>query len=191
LEGLNGTGVGKWVLDLTDTALFHQLAAWGQKFNQVEVHCDESKPLEGKSKLFNVMIQRTDKKYVEAFGESHPITFNMSKEIQIVDSKDFPGIQIADLIAAATSYFLTGNRDTYADEWSEYLGPRIMKQSILPDFEHVNLDDLKVKRNALILEELVDRSRRKISLLDGMPEYMTAATQFLLNLPKDENGISV
>lgn len=58
--------------------------------------------------------------------------------------------------------------DRYADEWKEYLGPSVIRQSVLPDISHVDLDKFNAKRNVIILEELVDRSERKVSLIEGM-----------------------
>ncbi len=121
LDTIKGIGAGTWVLDLTDTAVFHQLAEWGQRYAQLVVFCDASKPLDHQKEMFNVMINRKDKKYIELHGSSHPITFNMSKEIQVVSSTEHYGIQIADVVAGATAYIFLGNNDRYTDEWGEYL----------------------------------------------------------------------
>jgi len=181
LEGLKGTGAGKWILDLTDTAIFHQLAEWGQRFEQIEVYCDPSKPLDHYKEMFNVMINREDKKYIELNGDSSPLTFNMSKEIQLGDSVDLHGIQIADIFAGATSYVMSnsGSNDRYVEQWKEYILPNFMKQSVLPDTSHLDLNEMNTIRNVLILEELVDRSKRKHSLLEGMPEFVIGLTEYL------------
>ncbi len=68
LESLKNIGSAKWILELSDTALFHQLAEWGQKFEQIEVFCDASKPIDSMKEVLNVMIDRKDKKFIDAFG---------------------------------------------------------------------------------------------------------------------------
>ena len=76
IDSLRGSGAGKWILDLTDTALFTQLAEWGQRFHQLDVFCDESKPLDHNKELFTVMINRKEKLYNTLLDKKQPITFN-------------------------------------------------------------------------------------------------------------------
>jgi len=63
LESLPGDGVGKWTLDLTDTALFSLLAYWGTEHEQLTAICDQSKPLQHDQQLYNAMINRTDQQF--------------------------------------------------------------------------------------------------------------------------------
>ncbi len=57
LESLKGTGVGKWILDLTVTSIFSLLSEWGQEFKQLEVFYDDSKPLKEQVEIFNSMVK--------------------------------------------------------------------------------------------------------------------------------------
>jgi len=45
LNSLRETDIGKWILDLSTSALFSILCDWGKEFNQLKVFCDVSKPL--------------------------------------------------------------------------------------------------------------------------------------------------
>lgn len=99
LASLGDDGVGKWILDLTNSALFTLLANWGLEFEQVTAICDHSKPLQHEQSLFNVMINRQDRQFSAAFGKEHPITFNLSGPIQFSDSKTTHGIQLADAVS--------------------------------------------------------------------------------------------
>ena len=60
LLALNDSGVYKWILDLTDSALFTLLANWGLEFHQMTAICDNSKPLQHNQALFDVMINREE-----------------------------------------------------------------------------------------------------------------------------------
>ena len=44
LSILPGTGVGKWILDLTDTSLFSLLANWGTEYEVLTAVCDTYEP---------------------------------------------------------------------------------------------------------------------------------------------------
>lgn len=179
LQSLQGNGVGKWILDLTDTALFTLLANWGTEYEQITAICDRSKPLNNQQELFNAMIGRTDHHFSTAFGERQPITFNISGPIQFVDSKDVHGIQLADAIAAASVYAANESNEGHAVTWRGLLPKIAAYGSVIPDTDHVDLRRLEVQRNAIILMELHSRAVAGRSLLDGMPAYIQAVSQAL------------
>jgi hypothetical protein len=184
LNGYAGQGAGKWVLDLTNTALFSLLAKWGQHHDQVTAICDQSKPLSADQALFDVMINRTDKKFSLLGEEEFPITFNLSESLKLVDSKITPGVQIADCIAAAFAHALNRSAtDEYALEWRKYIGSTVIFGSVFADLDYVDLNKLEVQRNAVILVELLERSRQGVDLLAGMPEYAAMITEALIYNP--------
>lgn len=51
--------------------------------------------------------------------------------------------------------------------------------SVLPDFNHVDLNGMAAKRNALVLLELHSRAINKQNLLEGMGEYVGYMTHAL------------
>lgn len=179
LNSLQDTGVGKWVLDLTHSALFSILAEWGQEFYQLNVFCDVAKPLQQYQGLLNVMIDQKDKLFMQLSGEQHPISFNLSSSIELVDSKNYPGIQIADVAAAACAFCYNKPFDKNAAEFKEYLPKIISPYSVIPELEDLNLDTLNAQRNFLLLEELVARSLNKEPLLEGIQEFIINATHYL------------
>lgn len=184
LAGYASEGVGKWVLDLTNTALFSLLARWGQEHDQLTAICDQSKPLSADQSLFDVMINRTDKKFSLLGEEEAPITFNLSESLKLVDSKSTPGVQIADCIAAAFAHAMNRSAaDDYAMEWRQYIESSIIYGSVFADLDYVDLNKLSVQRNAVILVELLERSRNNINLLEGMPEYAEMISEALVYNP--------
>jgi len=184
LNGYVGEGAGKWVLDLTDTALFSLLAEWGQEHDQLTAICDQSKPLSAIQTLFDVMINRTDKKYSLLGNKETPITFNLSESLKLVDSKATPGVQIADCIASAFAYAVNRTvTDDYGLEWRQYIKSSIINGSVFADLNFVDFDKLSVQRNAVILLKLLERSKRGLDLLEGMPEYVAMISEALIFNP--------
>lgn len=184
LNSLRGTDIGKWILDLSTSALFSILCDWGKEFNQLKVFCDVSKPLKENKELFDGWIGIEDKSYIDFFqGVEEPVTFNLSQEVQFVESDKFPGIQIADVAAAACAYafaFKEGvNQNT--ESWIEHIPGVVTGKSVTPDLSYIDLNTSDAKRNCLLLIYLVERSINKQPLLDGIEEFLLWVTRSLLN----------
>lgn len=183
LDSLCNSGVDKWVLDLTNSALFTLLANWGLEFEKITAICDHSKPLQHDQTLFNAMIDRQDRHFTAAFGDEHPITFNLSGPIQFSDSKTAHGIQLADAISAATVYALSNNDSEHAEKWKSLIPSIGHYGSIFPEVDTLNLKDHTTQMNALILMELHSRAKERRSLIEEMPEYINFIYQRLLSKP--------
>ncbi len=188
LESLPGDGIGKWILDLTDAALFALLAHWGKEHNQITAICDFSKPLQHNQEIFNVMINRKDRKFSTMNGERHPITFNLSGAIQFVDSKEVHGVQLADAIAAATVYAARSGENNHAQKWQKLLPSFAAYGSVMPDTDCIDLNRFDAQRNAVVMLEMHSRATKGLSLLDGMPEYIKFITQQLRLNPMPINA---
>jgi len=79
LESIRSVGtIGNWVLDLSDTAVSSLLCHWSDKFDELDVSCDRSKPLEALSAAFDCMVGRKDKTYVTMNGRTELLTYNAS-----------------------------------------------------------------------------------------------------------------
>lgn len=187
LSSLSDVGVGKWILDLTHTALFTLLANWGTEFDVLTAVCDPSKPLQHEHSLFDAMIGRREQLFSDAFGEKHPVTFNLSGPIEFSDSKTTHGIQLADAIAAASVHVFSGADDDHAKKWRSILPTIGHYGSIVPDLDEVNLKDRRAQRNAVVLLELHSRAKKGESLMEGMPEYMHLVTERLVTHPMWHN----
>lgn len=187
LDCLPGDGVGKWILDLTDTALFSLLANWGQEYEQLTAICDDAKPLRHDQQLYNAMINRKDKHFSRIAGEEQPITFNLSGPIQLVNSRVVHGVQLADAIAAASVYAVSGASDNHANQWKEIIPDIAIYGSLMPDYDHVDLNRYEVQRNAVVLLELHSRATKEQSLVEGMLEYVQMVSQQLIYRPLQIN----
>ncbi|MCT7985563.1 DUF3800 domain-containing protein [Laspinema sp. A4] len=180
LESLKGTGVGKWILELTVTSIVSLLTEWGQEFNQLEVFCDDSKPLKEQLEFFDSILNNPEKNFIEINGTQYPLTFNLVNLPQLVSSKTYPGIQIADIFSGAFAFVFreTSKRkdSSYPKEWIPHIDNSWSSYSILPSLEHWNFTKINVQRNYLILKELTERSTRNIPLLEGIDTFIAEIT---------------
>jgi hypothetical protein len=184
LNGYVGEGAGKWVLDLTNTALFSLLAEWGQKYDELTAYCDQSKPLSEDQEIFKVMINREDKKFTHVAGMDSPITFNLKEPLNLVDSKIVHGVQLADAIAAAFAYACDhDNEDEYALKWRGMIEESVIFGSVFQDYDYLDLTKLEVQRNAILLQELTQRSKDGVSVTEGIGEYIEFITRALRETP--------
>jgi hypothetical protein len=183
LDSLAGTSNEKWILDLTNTALFTLLADWGEQYDEVTAICDPSKPLSSQNTIFNCMIGRKDRIYSEFTGESHPITFNLSGPILFADSRVTHGIQIADAVAAAAVYAFSGEKDGCTEKWREIISKVINHGSVYPELDVIDSNNRNVRRNVYILIELHSRAKAGASLTDGMGSFINLITQHLMTHP--------
>lgn len=164
-----------WMLDLSVTALYSLLAAWGERHDALLVLADDSKPLRQIREPFDMMIGRTDRSYVTFEGKRHSIIFNLAAPLRFVSSHEHSGVQIADVFASALSWSLRNPHDDTARSWLRTMQESLNECSIFPDASVVDLSEDKAVVNRLILRELVDRSVRKHDLFDGMPAFIAAA----------------
>jgi hypothetical protein len=187
LDSLRGTDTGKWVLDLTSTALYSLLGEWGEIHECLEVFCDESKPLATNAAITSAMVGRTDKAYHTLFGERRPVTFNLLREVEFVRSVDTPGIQLADVVASATRAVVSNPRDRELDALREGVAAALGNCVVVPDLDIVDLESPLAKRHYLLLQELVRRSMSKEPLLERMSEFVLTTTRALgLPLPTND-----
>ena len=182
LNSLRGTDIGKWILELSTSALFSILCDWGKEFNQLKVFCDVSKPLKENNGLLDTMIGREDKIYTDFFqGVEEPITFNLSQEVQFVESDKFPGIQIADVAAAACACAFREGNNEKTESWIEHIPGIVIGKSVIPDpdWSYIDPNTFDATRNSMLLMYLVERSINKQPLLDGIEEFLSAVTHHL------------
>jgi hypothetical protein len=100
-------GVQNWALDLTMKPLYTLLCAWAEQHEVLDVFCDNSKPLKAEVSFLNGMVGRRDRiRFGWPGQEERLVTFNLARPIQLVDSRQHPGVQIADVLAATIAWTL-------------------------------------------------------------------------------------
>jgi hypothetical protein len=166
-------------LDASITALHTLLLDWGQRFEQMNVFCDSSKPLKENQELFNKFVGRKEKKSLEFNRVLRPITYNISNPINFVKSNDYPGIQLADVIAYTSIYTLV-NDSQEISYWREPLISMASEFSIIPDDEAINPELFDVKRNHYLFIEIMRRTINGEDVLEDIQGVVLAITRYLL-----------
>lgn len=184
--GLEGTGIDKWVLDLTSTSLYNLLCDISSKFGSIRAICDSSKPLLTHQDSFNKMVGNEKITY-EVFNQKKiPITFNLAEPIVLSDSKITHGIQIADVIAAASIYVLNNkkSKDKYYNKWLTLFEEEIYywQCCVVPTPENLDPRNFNSQLNRYILQEIADRSRNSLPILDNIEKDIIRISRILAML---------
>ncbi len=170
-------GIQNWVLDLTMTSLYTLLCAWAEQHQVLDVFCDSSKPLKAEAPFLNPMVGRQDRiRFGWPGQDERLVTFNLARPIELVDSRQHPGVQIADVLAATVAWTLREKKSKQSRRWFKELAPCFHETSIIPDESHVDLAKREPFINAVVLQELVQRSARREDLCRGMPEFIVTAS---------------
>ena len=163
---------GNWLLDLSASALHWHLASWSEEFETLEVFCDESQPIREARDIFDVQIGRTEKLYMR-LGDlpEIPITYNLAGPINFVNSKMSSGVQIADVVSSSLAYAYKNPDEEHSREWIHILA-NVPNNQIFPDTDYIDLSKEKAFVNAMVLEELMNRTIKGQNLFEGMEEYI-------------------
>jgi hypothetical protein len=149
---------GRWMLDLTTTAVFGHLVAWGQRHPLIEVVCDDSKPLMSLANTFDVMVNRNDHPTMRVMGKTRHLTWNMSKPLTFASSADHAGIQLADLIAGCAAAAPRAKDDDDLRLIASRIGMHLHEECIMPDMGVIDLESDEAAVNFFILEGLAQRA---------------------------------
>jgi hypothetical protein len=169
---------GDWVLDLSDTAVNALLCHWGELSESLDVFCDKSKPLQASPSLFDAMVGRTDKVYVELNGKRCLLTYNMARPLQFVDSRQQTGVQLADVLASALLYAMRNRAsDSTCMKWLQMYDSAgaIHADSCMPDPDLLDLERPDGVVNYTILLELMRRTDAGEDILREMGDFIAIA----------------
>ena len=156
LKGM-GTASG-WPLELSSTSVNWLLASWGEHFDALRVYCDQSKPIAADLEMFANFIGRRDKAYIWLDNQISPsLVYNLSEPIHLVDSKQYSGVQIADVWASALAYARNHPEELISQQWLE-ISEHVVSNAVFPDPDLVNMELLGPNVNITVLKELYDRS---------------------------------
>ena len=162
--------VGSWVLDLSLSGLFSQIAEWGGRLDVLSVFCDESKPLHDLAPIFNGMVNRTDRSSIIIGDKIRPLTFNLAQPVQFVSSSSHFGVQLADIVSSALLQAVKRISEDWSQEMCEEIEPHLHDDCILPNLESVDLRSPKGAINGLVLRELGERAKNGLDPVVGMEQ---------------------
>jgi hypothetical protein len=149
---------GRWVLDLTISAVFSHLVEWGKRHPLIEVICDDSKPLLALSNNFDGMVNRPEAVEGNIMGSFRRMTWNMSKPVSLASSANSPGLQLADLLAGCAAAAPRYSEHQILQTVSARIYMHVHEESIMPDMEPIDLACDEAAINFFILEGLAQRA---------------------------------
>ncbi|MDB5577719.1 MAG: hypothetical protein JWR80_2895 [Bradyrhizobium sp.] len=161
----------QWVLDLSFSSAKSVLCTMGERFGQLDVVFDDSKPLAAYRHFFDGFVGRSEIPRLTFRGRDAPLTFNLAKPVTFASSLGVPGLQLADLVA---SFSALASRDRHAPKGAAILDaclPWFNDDSIWPDLDHLRLDRKDNFLNAVLLLELTVRAEEGRDMLRDLPGY--------------------
>lgn len=174
----------RWVLDLSLSSAMSVLRVMGERFGQLDVVFDDSKPLIEFRDFFDAMIGRDEIPYMTFRGRETPLVFNLAGPVAFARSDAVAGLQIADMVASISAL---ASRDRYTPRGREILDiclPYFNDDSVWPDIDQLRIERKANFLNSLLLLELTARAEDGDDLLAGMPGfYDFMATRFDLDPP--------
>jgi hypothetical protein len=153
------------------------LQRWAERGIEIHLVLDESKPLvawaEAIKDIYPVQPgSQEDGRYVEIGGESYRVNFLFAEPIRFASSKDTPGLQLADVLAAFVTNLLTGrNRKAQRDFLVKALKQGAIDPSCMfADDSYIDPADPTAKRNLALLDEIFVASGRGKVIADVLPD---------------------
>jgi Protein of unknown function (DUF3800) len=157
--------IGKWILDLTSTSLQSLLTEWGKSGKKLQVMCDASKPLLQQLDFFNTFVGQRDLITYNIEGGNTTITYNLTEEIKMVDSRNHFSIQIADIFASSLSYALKNRGTEFSEKCIALCRNAISEKSPAPDVQYLDMKAKPCFINSQVLEHLTSKVNRKQDIL--------------------------
>jgi len=128
------------------------------------------------------------------FGDQaeRPLTFNLARPIEQLDSAETPGLQLADVLCSSIGYALKNPHNPTSKTWLKVANEVLGGPRILPDHRETDLRSRKPFVNAAILRELVDRTVKGKSMFTDMPDFIRGASMLFdrmhLRTPENPEG---
>lgn len=162
----------RWAMDISNGALVETFHRWGDGGEEIEVICDDSKPLAASAEMMrDIETQPMPEEWKGHFPE-RPV-LRMPKPVQFVDSKGtFVAIQLADLIAGATRFVLTEPKAPEAQDFIPLIETRFLKNCIFPQWEFIDGERRETMLNIQVLKELGRRARAGLDPNYAMDDFI-------------------
>lgn len=152
---------GTLTLDLASSALFSVLCHFGKERRPLDVTCDEHPQLE---KISETLIGGDNDPGIVRARRLNPqadISWTLARKVRFDESRNRPGLQVADLIAGAASTLASGRSAKRGMEAHlELVDRHINPHTMLPDFDAVRPKDRGPMVNWTILYGLGERASR-------------------------------
>jgi hypothetical protein len=152
---------GRWVLDLSATALWSHLNHWGRGGQPLSVLCDASKPLQASVAQYTGDEDDPGIKRARMMHEHQgPLGWRLAEPVAFVDSRNHPAVQLADVIAGTTVACLIRGFPEGFDKTAERIKNHMLKDTMLPDFDIIDWKKRAPAINSIVLYGLAQRAER-------------------------------
>ena len=166
---------GRWVLDLSASALWSHLNYWGRRRQPLLVRCDISKPLQAMVHHFTGDEEDPAIWRLRHMGHKEPLGWRLSEPVQFVDSRNHAAVQLADIIAGAVVACFSRRVPEGFEEAARQLEAHFMQDCILPDMDVIDLRQRVPTVNSIILYDLAVRAENKRDPYDNLAEMYHVA----------------
>lgn len=147
---LQGLDQAKWVMDLSGTALFSLLCNWAESGQPLDVHCDESKPLADIAPHYSGRIGAKSEVFKMPHGDERKM-FTLASAIKLEKSDQVPGLQLADVVAAAAVTVLHDPKTEFARAVGPLLDALIDPSSMYPGSRPFSSSEAQRAADLLVL----------------------------------------
>ena len=143
---------------MSASSLWSHLNYWGQYKEPLAVVCDESKPLRAFAAELNGDAMDAAMARARMTNPDEPLGWEVSEPIRFVDSRAHPSVQLADILASTVVYCHTNGVPDGFESTAYVLDSGMLRDSIFPDLERVQLANESVKVHYAVLHEIVVRA---------------------------------
>lgn len=149
----------RWTMDLSNTALTETFHHWGDGGEEIEVYCDESKPLAASAEHMRVLATKGIPEEFQGHFSERPIV-RIPKPVEFLDNNTtMVAVQLADLMAGAARFVLSTPEDPEAQAFAPLIEPRCIDNCIYPQWQYIDTDLPQTELNIAVLYELGRRAR--------------------------------
>ncbi len=143
----------KYAIDPAISLFFCHLTEWEKQLDEAPIIIyDESKPITASQPIFMKMMDSSIPTEEVGYGQRKFTVPLKVKEFRSGNSRQYPALQVADLMAGATRYYYSAffrkKNDQFANKLKDAGIERFVFGAIGPlDLEHLMFDDLKTSDN--------------------------------------------
>lgn len=161
---------GKWLLDLTCTALFGLLMQM-EGDDELRVICDKSKPLAADVTIFDRFVGNADVQPDLYINDARLRSLNLVEPISLRKSHEEAGLQLADVVAGSVANVMKHQQDARSEQLAEALEAS-QTMWVKTDRSYVDARQYPAQVNLSLLTLLAERSVRGLDLFDGLEEFV-------------------
>ena len=166
---------GRWILDLSASALWSHLNHWGQHDLPLVVNCDVSKPLQAIVEKFSGDESDPGIRRARQLGFEGKMGWKLHEPVNFVDSRDRPSVQLADIIGGTAVHIFSNGLPEGFDRVAAVIDDGMLKDSIFPDMDIVDLEQRAPAVNYLVMYDLAQRAEKKPHPISGLVDLYHAA----------------